>query len=55
MADDTRYFYNSQHLNRLGSETFSAKLAGDLAPLLQTGGRAGSSAASGTGTGAGQP
>jgi hypothetical protein len=38
MANDTRYFYNSQHLNRLGSETFSAKLAGDLASLLKTAG-----------------
>jgi hypothetical protein len=36
MAYDTEYFYNSQHLNRLGAETFSAKLAEDLAALLQT-------------------
>ena len=37
MANDTKYFYNSQHLNRLGAETFSARLAEDLAALLQAG------------------
>jgi len=30
----TKYFYNSQHLNKQGSEIFSRKLAEDLKPLL---------------------
>ncbi len=37
MADDTKYFYNSQHLNKLGSELFSAKLAERLAGLVRAG------------------
>ena len=37
MAGDTEYFYNSQHLNKLGAERFSAQLAEDLATLLQGG------------------
>jgi hypothetical protein len=36
LADDTRYFYNSQHLNAAGAEIFSAQLGADLAPLLRT-------------------
>ncbi len=39
MANNTKYFYNSQHLNKLGAETFSARLAEDLAGLLVTTGR----------------
>jgi len=35
MTTDTEYFYNSQHLNRLGSEVFSAKLAEDLARVIR--------------------
>jgi len=34
MANDTAYFYNSQHLNKLGSELFSARFADSLAGLL---------------------
>jgi hypothetical protein len=34
MCRDTKYFYNSQHLNTAGAELFSAKLAEDLAPLV---------------------
>lgn len=38
MAYSTEYFYNSQHLNKLGAEMFSAKLGGDLDDLLNPGG-----------------
>jgi hypothetical protein len=31
---ETKYFYNSQHMNKLGAETFSAKFAADLQGLL---------------------
>jgi lysophospholipase L1-like esterase len=34
MCRDTKYFYNSQHLNTAGAELFSARLAEDLAPLV---------------------
>lgn len=35
MAYDTKYFYNSQHLNKLGSELFSARFADTLAGLVE--------------------
>lgn len=35
MTNDTKYFYNSQHLNRSGADLFSATLADDLALLLE--------------------
>jgi hypothetical protein len=41
---DTRYFYNSQHVNKRGAEKFSAEFAADLQRLLlqrATGGAAG--------------
>ena len=30
LSYSTKYFYNSQHLNRTGAELFTAKLADDL-------------------------
>lgn len=33
---DTKYFYNSQHMNRLGSERFSAEFADTLAGLVRS-------------------
>ena len=32
---NSKYFYNSQHLNKEGSEVFSKRLAVDLAPYLK--------------------
>ena len=32
---DTQYFYNSQHVNKLGAEKFSAEFASDLQRLLK--------------------
>jgi len=34
MSYDTKYFYNSQHLNKTGAELFSARLAGTLTSLV---------------------
>jgi hypothetical protein len=32
---DTKYFYNSQHMNKLGAELFSTEFAGTLADLVR--------------------
>lgn len=34
ICDNIEYFYNSTHLNKKGSQLFSARLAGDLKPLI---------------------
>jgi lysophospholipase L1-like esterase len=33
MCDDTTYFYNGTHLNKLGAEVFTTKLAHDIDSL----------------------
>ena len=35
ICSDTKYFYNSQHMNRRGAELFSTEFARELAALLQ--------------------
>jgi hypothetical protein len=34
IGNDIKYFYNSTHLNKQGSQLFSRRLAGDLKPLI---------------------
>ena len=45
---DTQYFYNSQHVNRLGAEKFSAEFAADLRALLEVRATAGGAGTGGT-------